>query len=266
MGQVIRHSRLDGGAAADRRAHLRVSKPDLFVRISGFVYQPEDASLGGFAICPYDGPLWNGDGFEGELLEPNGTTHPFSGEVVTHEELRSKLSCRFVALSDDGFDALTRGISSQFTARNALEELERSGRASEPFIDRLKRMPNEILAQFDRQQLDAMRRVFDSYGQGRHAIDRRLTFRLFGRHYYVVLLAGRDKRHRRRLQERDRRALRPLYRLADGAARIVFVGVVVALVALPLYAIKTMAGVDFLQETGVSTLWKAFTEQIGFFF
>ncbi|MCR9255553.1 MAG: hypothetical protein NXI16_05595 [Alphaproteobacteria bacterium] len=247
---------------SERRTHNRVSKPNIFVRINGYVYQPEDASLGGFSICPYDGPLWNGDGFEGELMEPDGTSHPFSGEVVTHLELQSKLACRFVALSDPGFDALTRGISSQYTARNALDELEHNGRASEHFMERLKRLPNEVLAQFDRQQLDALRRVFDAPERNRHFIDQRRSMTVFGRTFYFVLLMGRDRRKAGRGLAPEKPRFGFFSRLAEGLVKIVFVGVVIALIALPLYAVKTMAGVDILDNTGLSTLWRLLKEQV----
>lgn len=251
----------------ERREHFRVDNPNLYMSVDGQVYQPVDASLGGFAIAPYGGDLWIGDRIEGEMITPDKQHYPFVAEVVKFEEIKGKLSCRFTTLSDDGFDVLTETISSKYTYRNAIEEMERDGRASDFFIRRIKRIPEAMLSSFDREQLEALRRIFDGTEKSRHAIDWRFTMPVFGRSLYFVLFVGRDKRLEERKQieklKKESKRFRPFAALATVIVNVVFAAVLMALIALPLYALKILVGIDIFEATGVHGVFSAIVEQLG---
>jgi hypothetical protein len=64
-----------------------------------------------------------------------------------------------------------------------------------PFIARfLARLPRELAASFSPEQLEAVQCVFGMRYAMEHAIDMRRTLRLPWGRYYIVLLAGRDRR------------------------------------------------------------------------
>ncbi len=72
-----------------------------------------------------------------------------------------------------------------------------SGAAGDGAADLLKRLPRDVAATFTTEQLAALERAV---APSRHAVDIRLSLPFLGRRRYVVLLAGRERRPRARLE------------------------------------------------------------------
>ncbi|MFM7427235.1 MAG: hypothetical protein ACKO7W_19925 [Elainella sp.] len=73
---------------------------------------------------------------------------------------------------------------------------------SNPALERLlKRMPSDVVASFTPSQLEALSSACRSETARRHTLDLRLTFPFPGRGFYLVMLAGRERRSNKRLKE-----------------------------------------------------------------
>jgi len=115
--------------------------------------------------------------------------------------------------------------------------------ADEPFIERFRAlMPAEVARSFDEAQLRAIVGAFGHRRWQRHGVDARFTIPLFGRHFYVVLLAGRERRSRRRLAA-DRTA-HPIATLGNLAFAVTFFGSLAVSAAVVLYLMKSVLGID----------------------
>lgn len=92
---------------------------------------------------------------------------------------------------------------------------------SDPFLRMMfARMSPDARSLFSAYQLDEIKRVFSARTFGSHAVEFRRSIRLFGKAYYVVFLAGRERRTR-----------------AQTGARIPGTLVVLAILALAAYVI-----------------------------
>ncbi len=72
--------------------------------------------------------------------------------------------------------------------------LQASPSSSDPFLARfLGGMPKDVADSFTPDQLRAVQRAFGMRYATTHAVDMRRRVGLFGRRFYVVLLAGRER-------------------------------------------------------------------------
>ena len=102
----------------------------------------------------------------------------------------------------------------------------------DPFLRRFfARIPSHMASSFSDGQLDAIKRAFGSRTMGAHAVDLRLSIPIGGRSFYVVLLAGRERRSRRRVTWERR--LRPLWTVGN----VVVMALLASLVGLSLIAV-----------------------------
>jgi hypothetical protein len=68
---------------------------------------------------------------------------------------------------------------------------------TDPFLQMMfSRMSPGARDMFSAYQLDEIRRVFSARTFGTHAVEFRRSVGLFGKSYYVVFLAGRERRSR----------------------------------------------------------------------
>ena len=115
----------------------------------------------------------------------------------------------------------------------------------DPFLRRFyARIPANMVQTFSDGQLDAIKRAFGSRTRGAHAVDIRLSIPIGSRSYYLILLAGRERRSARRLAwERTRR---PLWTAANVIAMLIFAGLVCLSLVTALYAGKRAANIDLV--------------------
>jgi len=89
------------------------------------------------------------------------------------------------------------------------------------FFERLfSKLPSDVATSFNDDQLKVISYAFGTRRWREHAVDLRRIFSLFGRSYYFVLLAGAERRSRRR-RLRDR-LLHPLMSIGNGIVAVVF--------------------------------------------
>ena len=108
----------------------------------------------------------------------------------------------------------------------------------------LHRMPHHAARTFTTAQL----RLLDSLisqapPSGGHAIDYRVSLPLFGRRYYLTILAGRERRNTQRLA-RERQSAWTRVFTAYIVASWLLASVLVALGFIAIYVMKSIAGVD----------------------
>ncbi len=73
---------------------------------------------------------------------------------------------------------------------------------SNPVLERLlKRMPSDVVASFTPSQFEALRAACHSETARKHAVDLRFTLPFPRRSFYLVMLAGRERRSAKRLRE-----------------------------------------------------------------
>jgi hypothetical protein len=131
--------------------------------------------------------------------------------------------------------------------------------ARDPFTSAfLRTMGADVVASLDdtqRRSLDKALRACRPFQH--HAVDLRATVSLVFVRFYVVFLAGRDRRKKTKGVEHDRRAR--VSRMVDLAASLVvalFVAVVLlSVLALVLYLLKSALGIDLVPGKHV---WELF--------
>jgi len=68
---------------------------------------------------------------------------------------------------------------------------------ADPFLQHMfARMSPGARDMFSAYQIDEIKRAFSARAFGAHAVEFRRSVRLFGKAYYIVLLAGRERRSR----------------------------------------------------------------------
>ncbi len=73
----------------------------------------------------------------------------------------------------------------------------------------IARIPQEIFDTFTHDQLEAIKSTFASSGWTRHPVDLRFSLPILRLRFYLVLLAGRERRSKKRL--RSQKGLYPLW-------------------------------------------------------
>ena len=108
----------------------------------------------------------------------------------------------------------------------------------DPFIDGLaERLPDEVMASFTREQLDALKVAFGARQWGRHPVDLRGTLKLWSWRYYFVLLIGRNRRDLSRAQQ-------DLSLSAKAAGISLFLLISLGVGLLFLYLLKSALGIN----------------------
>ncbi|MBB4265299.1 hypothetical protein [Roseospira visakhapatnamensis] len=121
----------------------------------------------------------------------------------------------------------------------------------DPLIDRVWRdLVAESKTPFDAEQARALKLVLSRTGSPsrRHPIDIRFVIPVYFRRFYVVVLAGRDRRLSVAAVERNRRKAGE-HALGGAAFASLFGGIVAVVMitgALALYGLKSLAGVDLI--------------------
>lgn len=115
----------------------------------------------------------------------------------------------------------------------------------DPFLQQFfSRISPTAAASFSDGQLDAIKQAFGARTPGAHAVDLRLSLPIGRRRFYLVLLAGRERRGRARIAV-DRPA-RPLWTVANAVVLILFALMLAASGAVALYSFKRALGLDLL--------------------
>ena len=125
--------------------------------------------------------------------------------------------------------------------------------SDEAFIRRFKsKVPADVAESYDAHQFEAIAAVFGARHWRRHAIDRRLVFPLFGRNFYVVALAGGERRSpTRRLSDR---LLHPVATIGNAAfALVFFIAILFSLFAV-LYVLKSFLGINLMPNTSLGIM------------
>lgn len=120
------------------------------------------------------------------------------------------------------------------------------------------RIPRDVAASFTPAQLDAVKRAFGARSPGAHGLDLRFSLPLWRRSYYMVLLAGKERRspERRVLQ----RLLRPLWNVANVCVVVVFLAMLASAAFTAAYIgkralnIDVVPGVDMLPDEAIENL------------
>jgi len=134
----------------------------------------------------------------------------------------------------------------------------------DPFLEQFfSRIPRDMAESFSDDQLLAIKRAFaDQVGKD-HSIDIRVSLPLLFRRYYMVFIAGPERRDQAR-----RRRDKGTRRIAKGT-NIVFMiflsfwGVISVLGML--YLLKSALGIDLLPDTSLG-FWRGVSEQFSLMF
>ena len=130
---------------------------------------------------------------------------------------------------------------------------------NDPFLERFfSRVPRHVATSFTDDQLLAIKAAFATEWRGRHPVDLRLSVSLLFARYYVVLVAGPEKRSRyRRTREYDDHPV-------TTAANIVLLAALVLFLLSPvvgiLYVLKSALGIDLLPGVSLG-IWDDIREQ-----
>ena len=123
---------------------------------------------------------------------------------------------------------------------------EQATDGDEAFFERLKaKLPRDVAESFNDAQLKAIEYAFGARRWRNHAVDRRWLLPLFGRSYYVVLLAGGEQRPRQR-RVRDR-ILHPLVSFGNGLFAVVFFTGLILSALMTLYVLKSLLGINLFE-------------------
>jgi hypothetical protein len=117
--------------------------------------------------------------------------------------------------------------------------------SDDPFFVRFfERVPVDVASTFTAGQLDAIKRAFGARTPGAHAIDIRTSVPFGPRRFYVVFLAGRERRNA------DRRALdallQPIGCVANAFIVVAFALIFAGATVATLYAGKRAIGLDLV--------------------
>ncbi len=115
------------------------------------------------------------------------------------------------------------------------------------FFARLNTMlPSDVARSFNDAQLAAIAYAFGTRRWRDHTVDLRWLFPLFGRSYYVVFLAGPERRTRARLL-RDR-LLNPMITIGKRIVTMVFFTSILISVLVTLYVVKSILGINLFTD------------------
>lgn len=114
-----------------------------------------------------------------------------------------------------------------------------------------------VAASFTPEQRRAIKMVFGARSPMRHAVDVRRSISVLGKRFYIVVLAGSERRSKARLH-REGMASRALDTFATLAGCVVLLVPVVA----ALYAVTSSLGVDLLPGPGLNAFMDSVGEQL----
>jgi hypothetical protein len=135
----------------------------------------------------------------------------------------------------------------------------------DPFLERFfSRISREAAESFTDDQLLSIKQAFaDQVGRD-HSVDVRLSVPMLFRRYYVVFIAGPERRdHARR--RRDKVGRRRVARTTNFAFMLIILLLGLMSVLGVLYLLKSALGIDLLPNTSFG-VWKSVQEQIGLMF
>ncbi len=123
----------------------------------------------------------------------------------------------------------------------------------EAFFERLFSMlPSDVARSFNDAQLKAISCAFATRRWRDHAVELRWLLPLLGRSYYLVLLAGAERRSRQR-RLRDR-LLHPIIAIGNGIFAAVFFTGILLSVLVSLYIFKTFLGIDLFPDFSLGVM------------
>ncbi len=123
----------------------------------------------------------------------------------------------------------------------------------EAFIERLNaKLPRDVAESFNDAQYEAIECAFGARRWRNHAIDLRWLLPLFGRSYYFVLLAGAERRTRKR-RLRDR-LLHPLISIGNGIVAVVFFTGILFSTLVSLYVLKSVLGINLFPDFSLGVM------------
>ena len=122
---------------------------------------------------------------------------------------------------------------------------EQASDVDDAFFERLfSKLPSDVARSFNDAQLKAIAYAFGTRRWRDHALDLRMLLSLFGRSYYIVLLAGAERRSQaRRLRDR---LLYPLISIGNGIFAVVFFTAILLSTLVSLYVLKSVLGINLL--------------------
>lgn len=135
---------------------------------------------------------------------------------------------------------------------------------NDPFLERFfSRIPRHLVGSFSDDQLLAIKQAFAESTPRSHSLDLRLSLPLLMRRFYLVIIAGPERRERaRRLRDRARRS--PMRVINTAFSLAVLVIVLLAFLGA-LYILKSAFGIDLLPDTSLG-LWTEIKTQLRLMF
>lgn len=125
--------------------------------------------------------------------------------------------------------------------------------SDEAFFERLFSMlPSDVAQSFNGDQLKAIASAFGTRRWRHHAVDLRWLIPLLGRSYYLILLAGTERRSRQR-RLRDR-LLHPIISIGNGIFATVFFAGILFSVLVFLYIFKSFLGIDLFSDFSLGVM------------
>ncbi len=116
-------------------------------------------------------------------------------------------------------------------------------KTNDPFLRQFfDRVPADVAGTFTDDQLDAVKLAFGARTRGSHAVDIRLPIPLLVSRFYIVFLAGGERRPGKRRQLE--RALRPVWTIANAIVVLAFLVLLTGATFGVLYAGKRALGID----------------------
>lgn len=132
----------------------------------------------------------------------------------------------------------------------------------DPFLDHyFRRIDPDVAASFTDEQRRAIKVMFGARGVMRHAVDIRRSIGFGRQRFYMVLLAGRERRSSERLQSEGM-----VSRGLDGVMTVLAVLVVALPVLVVLYVVKTVFGVDVVLGNGLHEISQTVGDQLRMMF
>lgn len=131
---------------------------------------------------------------------------------------------------------------------------------NDPFLERFfARVPKDIAASFNDDQLLAIKQAFAESASRSHALDLRLSLPFLFSRFYFVVIAGPERRSKANRVRRLPR--RRITRFANTAFTVaVLVLTLLALIG-SVYVLKSAFGIDLLPDTSLG-LWTEIKTQV----
>ncbi len=117
------------------------------------------------------------------------------------------------------------------------------------FAELFVRLSPEIADSFNEEQLEAIKKAFGSQSFSRHPLDVRVSVPIPGIKFYLVLLAGLERRSKQRL--RSEKGIYPFWRLSNIIFLIGFFSVLLTsiLILFPFVSSSLASSLAFISNT-----------------